>query len=573
MTAPPDTHGSGASRRLLGQILVGRGSCSEAQIEQALAEQVRSGGHLGDLLMAMGAVDRKELTRALGIQVGLEPMDLDAVGIAPEVVPLVDAATCALYRAVPVRLLDTGTLVVALADPLNVSILQDLSFLVGREVQAVIADEEAVDRALEACWQIAPSVDFAKVIDEARIISGSLDLEDQTAMAQAAPVVKLLNYILLQAIRDKASDIHLEPFEHEFKVRYRVDGVLFEVEAPPLSLASALTSRVKVMSHLDIAETRIPQDGRIELSLGGRPIDLRVSTMPTVHGESCVLRVLDRSVVSLDLGLVGLKEDEQALVHALLDRPHGILLVTGPTGSGKTTTLYSALNRLNSVERKIITVEDPIEYDLDGVVQVQVNDEIDVSYASVLRSILRQDPDILLVGEIRDTETAQIAVEAALTGHLILSTLHTNDAPSTITRLVDVGVPPYLIVATLEAVIAQRLVRAICPDCREEYEPDNETLSELGLQRAELRGQPFARGRGCEACNYSGHRGRRGLFEIMVMSESLRQLVLDEAPTSQLREVAVREGMRPLRTSGSMAVMAGLTTVEEVLKETLSDAS
>jgi type IV pilus assembly protein PilB len=413
---------------------------------------------------------------------------------------------------------------------------------------------------------------MASVLSEVTSGAADIDLEDSKAMAAAAPVVKLLNYILLQAIRDKASDVHLEPFEVEFKVRYRVDGVLFEVEAPPLSLAPALISRVKVMSNLDIAETRIPQDGRIELSLGGKPIDLRVSTMPTVHGESCVLRVLDRSVVSLELEKVGLRAEEQAQLEALLERPHGILLVTGPTGSGKTTTLYSCLNRLNDVETKIITVEDPIEYDLDGVVQVQVNDEIEVTYARVLRTILRQDPDILLVGEIRDKETAQIAVEAALTGHLILSTLHTNDAPSTVTRLIDIGIPPYLIVSTLEAVIAQRLVRTVCPECRVEYEPGEDVLREIGLSSAEAAGRRFAYGQGCERCNFSGHKGRRAIFEIMVMSERLRRLVLDGAPTQELRAAAVGEGMRPLRVSGQLAVLDGRTTVEEVLRETLLDA-
>jgi type IV pilus assembly protein PilB len=557
---------------MLGEILLSRESCTQEQIDKALAEQARSGGRLGETLLAMGALEQEELTRALGIQVGLEPIDLDATSIPPDVRERMDATTCALYRAVPVRVETDGTLVVALADPMNVSIIQDLSFSVGSDVVAVIASESAVDRALAAHWGEESEEGLAEaIIDEARQVTGSIDLEDKAEMARAAPVVKLLNYILLHAIRDKASDIHLEPFEDEFKVRYRVDGVLFEVESPPLSLASALISRVKVMSNLDIAETRVPQDGRIELSLGGRPIDLRVSTMPTVHGESCVLRVLDRSVVSLDLANVGLRDDEQEILNGLLERPHGIVLVTGPTGSGKTTSLYSALNRLNDVERKIITVEDPIEYDLDGIIQVQVNDDIGVTYASVLRSILRQDPDILLVGEIRDSETAQIAVEAALTGHLILSTLHTNDAPSTITRLVDVGVPPYLIVATLEAVVAQRLVRSICPDCRRDYVPDDDVLRELGFEREEIGEHTFAYGDGCERCNYSGHVGRRALFEIMVMSETLRNLVLDGAPTLELRAAAVREGMRPLREAGRLAVLEGSTTVEEVLRETLVD--
>lgn len=573
---------SNANRRMLGEILVARGACQQAHVDAALEEQHRAGtGHLGDILVAMGHVDRAEVTRALGIQAGLEPVDLDRIDVPGSVVARVDGATCALYRIAPVREDPDGALVVALADPVNVNVLQDLSFVVGGEVRAVIADEESVDRWLashhpDAVGSKGPpganTAELGALVAEVKSAAGSIDLEDREAMASAAPVVKLLNYILLQAIRDKASDIHLEPFEDDFKVRYRVDGVLFEVEAPPPALAAALVSRVKVMSNLDIAETRVPQDGRIELSLGGKPIDLRVSTMPTVHGESCVLRVLDRSVVSLDLGNIGLRDDDRAQIEGLLTRPHGIVLVTGPTGSGKTTTLYSALNRLNDVERKIITVEDPIEYDLDGIIQVQVADEIEVGYAQVLRTILRQDPDILLVGEIRDGETARIAVEAALTGHLILSTLHTNDAPSTVTRLVDIGIPPYLIVATCEAIVAQRLVRTICVDCREEYDPDDDVLGELGLDRQRLGGRKLAYGRGCETCNFSGHKGRRAIFEIMPLTERLRSMILDEAPTQELRKAAIAQGMRTLRESGQLAVLDGSTSVEEVLRETLLEA-
>jgi len=559
-----------AAREPLGEILVRRGTVTREQVERALARQASGGGHLGELLVAMGALDKDALAVALGLQVGLQAVDLDAVTPQPAALARLDGATCALFRVVPLRE-EGGELVVALADPLNVSILQDLSFLAGRSVRAVIAGEGAVERALARAYGSEPAGNLHAAVAEAGTAAAGLDLEDKAAMAAAAPVVRLLNYILLQAVRDKASDIHLEPFEDVFRVRYRVDGVLFEVESPPHSLAAALVSRVKVMSNLDIAETRLPQDGRIELALGGRPIDLRVSTMPTVHGESCVLRVLDRSVVSLELANIGLRGDEQAALEALLQRPHGIVLVTGPTGSGKTTTLYSCLNRLNSIETKILTVEDPIEYDLDGIMQIQVNEEIGVTYASVLRTILRQDPDVLLVGEIRDRETAQIAVEAALTGHLILSTLHTNDAPGTITRLVDIGIPPYLIVATLEAVVAQRLVRTICRDCREEFQPAPELLARIGLDPAELGGRPLVRGHGCERCNFSGHRGRRAIFEIMPMSERLRDLVLDGASTQDLRAAAMAEGMRPLRRAGQLAVLDGSTTVEEVVRETLLD--
>ncbi len=556
------------SGRPLGEILVAQGACTDAELQKAVAEQGRAGGLLGEVLLAMGAVDGDQLATVLGVQAGLDAVDLDALHVTPAVVARLDGPTAALYRAIPVRE-EGDTLVVALADPLNVNLLDDLAFVVGSEVTALIAGDSAVDRALQRYYPDAAPGHMHEVVTEAAADLGSIDLEDAGALAAAAPVVKLLNYILLQAIRDKASDIHLEPYENEFKVRYRVDGVLFEVEAPPPALAQALISRVKVMSNLDIAETRVPQDGRIELMLGGRPIDLRVATMPTVHGEACVLRVLDRSVVSLDLDNIGLRPDDKAQLIALLARPHGIVLVTGPTGSGKTTSLYSALNKLNQVERKIITVEDPVEYDLDGIIQVQVNEDIGVTYSRVLRTILRQDPDILLVGEIRDRETAQIAVEAALTGHLILSTLHTNDAPSTVTRLVDIGVQPYLIVSTLEAVVAQRLVRTICPECRTGYEPDDNVLRELGLERSDVAGRRFAYGKGCEACNFSGHKGRRAIFETMVMSERLRQLILDEAATQELRNAAVDEGMRTLRESGQLAVLDGITTVEEVLRETL----
>jgi len=560
-----------AGRKPLGDILVERGACSRADVERALAEQARAGGHLGEILQAMGRLERQALLTALGVQAGLQPVDLSASPPAPAALKRLDAATCHLFHVVPVRE-EAGTLVVALADPLNASILQDLSFVVGSPVRGVLGTEADVARALEQHYAGTGKEGLHGAVLEATQSAGKMDLEDGKAMAASAPVVKLLNYILLAAIRDKASDIHLEPFEHEFKVRYRVDGSLFEVEAPPLSLAAALVSRVKVMASLDIAETRVPQDGRIELALGGRPIDLRVSTLPTVHGESAVLRVLDRSVVSLDLGKLGLRDDDRAAIEALLQRPHGILLVTGPTGSGKTTTLYSALNRLNDVETKILTIEDPVEYDLDGIVQIPVNEEIGVTYSAVLRTMLRQDPDIVLVGEIRDKDTAQIAVEAALTGHLILSTLHTNDAPSTVTRLVDIGVPPYLIVSTLEAVIAQRLVRSLCPRCREEYDPTPEVLREIGLEPEALAGRRLARGRGCESCNWSGHKGRRAIFEIMPLDERLRRLILDGVPTQELRAAAIAGGMRTLRQSGQLAVLDGATTVEEVLRETLLEA-
>jgi type IV pilus assembly protein PilB len=381
-------------------------------------------------------------------------------------------------------------------------------------------------------------------------------------------VARLLNSLLHRAIQDRASDIHFEVFPGEFRVRYRVDGTLYEVEAPPPHLALPLVSRIKVMSSLDITETRVPQDGRIELVIDGRPVDLRVATLPGVSGEGCVMRILDRSSVNLDLEALGLRDEERGVLERLTRLPHGIVLVTGPTGSGKTTTLYAMLQEANSPEVKIITAEDPVEYDIEGIVQVPVNPDIGVTYAAVLRTVLRQDPDKILVGEIRDQETAAVAVEASLTGHTVFSTVHTNDAPSTVTRLVDMGIAPFLISATLEAVVAQRLVRRICPDCRESYQPDEEVLLEFGPQAKLLEGATFYFGRGCEACYHTGHRGRSAIFEILLVDEEVRRAILEGASAGELREMALRSGMRTLRTSGIEAVLSGVTTIEEVLRET-----
>ncbi|MFQ5843453.1 MAG: GspE/PulE family protein [Planctomycetota bacterium] len=565
-------------KKLLGQILKDMKVIHEGQVQEALQAQKREGGRIGQILIKLGHITEAQLMLALGRQAGMEVVDLSAFEVQPEAVRKVDEAIARPFQFVPVRF-DGTTLVVAMADPVNKGALDDVRFTANCEVRGVVADPEQVQAAIEQAYgkeeQVMSSI--LKEIEEQeaapagtrRAGAGVTDLADAEEMANSAPVRKLLNYILYQAIRDRASDVHLEPFEDEFKIRYRVDGVLYELEAPPLHLATALISRVKVMSGLDISETRLPQDGRIDLAIGGRPVDLRVSTLPTMFGESCVLRVLDRSVVSLDLEQLGLRADEVEKVRGLLTLPHGIILVTGPTGSGKTTTLYSALNEANDVGIKIITTEDPVEYDLGGVVQVQINEEIGVTYAACLRSILRQDPDMILVGEVRDTETAAIAVEASLTGHIVFSTLHTNDAPLAITRLVDIGVEPFLIAATLEAVVAQRLVRRICAECKEAYEPSPEILRELELSPDQVEGRRFQYGRGCKACNGSGYRGRVALFEIMVMTDALRNMVVDRAPTSLIRTRAREEGMRTLRESGLLAVFDGTTTVEEVLRETM----
>ncbi len=398
-----------------------------------------------------------------------------------------------------------------------------------------------------------------------------LDLTGAEALADSAPVRKLLNMVLLMAIKDHASDLHFEPFENEFKIRIRADGVLYEMVPPPRHLAFAITTRIKVMANLDIAERRVPQDGRIRLTVGGHPVDLRVSVLPTMFGESVVMRVLDRSVVMLDLGAVGMEPATLAAFREIIRRPNGIVLVTGPTGSGKTTTLYGALNELNVIEDKLITTEDPVEYEIDGIVQIPIDPNIGNTFAQCLRSILRQDPDKILVGEIRDLETAEIAVQASLTGHMVFSTLHTNDAPSTITRLRDMGVPPFLLTATLEAVLAQRLVRKICPNCREQTMPNTETLAMLDLSPDDVLDKKFYRGRGCQACNNTGFKGRTGLYELMPMNDQLRELINRGSSTEQLRDVALQTGMRSLRKAGLEKVFTGVTTIEEVIRETVHE--
>jgi len=559
-----------AGRRLLGQILKDQGAIHEGMVQEALMVQRKEGKRIGEILIDLGHIEQSQLAAALAEQAGMPFVDIDSAHPDPEALGKVDASTARAFSVLPLSV-EHGCLTVALADPLNVSVLNELAFTAGSQIKGVIGDGDKIQAALDRYYKADTPLSknrFEQAVTELAREGEEFDLEDKAAMATAAPVVRLLNYLLYQAIRDKASDIHLEPFEDEFKIRYRVDGVLYELEAPPPHLAVALISRVKVMADLDIAETRLPQDGRIELTVGGKPVDLRISTLPTLHGESCVMRVLDRSVVALDLDNLGFFEAEKQSIRALLSLPHGIVLVTGPTGSGKTTTLYAMLSEVNQEAVKIITVEDPVEYDLDGIVQIPVNDEIDVTYARVLRTILRQDPDVVLVGEIRDSETAQTAIEASLTGHLVFSTLHTNDAPSAVTRLIDIGVEPFLIAATLQSVLAQRLVRKICTSCKLEFRPSAEVLTELGLSREEVGDKLFARGKGCEACNFTGFRGRLALAEIISVDERLKAAILNRASSAELAEMAREAGMSSLRRSGLRAVYDGLSTVEEVIRET-----
>jgi type IV pilus assembly protein PilB len=544
-----------APRRLLGQILKELGLIHEGIVQEALQVQREKGGRIGEILIELGHIGPGDL------------MPPQAEALAK-----VDIATARAFSAVPVSLRGK-VLEVAVADASAVAMLQDLAFTTGCEIKGVLADAAQLQQALDKHYR-EDAADgkqrLKELVQELQQQGGKIDLEDKAAMAAAAPVVKLLNYILYQAIRDKASDIHLEPFEGDFKIRYRVDGSLFELEAPPPHLAEALIARVKVMSDLDIAETRLPQDGRIELTVGGRSVDLRVSTLPTMYGESTVMRILDRSNVSLSLDNLGLVPSVREHLRRFVDLPHGIVLVTGPTGSGKTTTLYAMLNEANKEDTKVITVEDPVEYDLEGIIQVPVNEEIGVSYASVLRTILRQDPDVILVGEIRDRETAQTAIEASLTGHLVFSTLHTNDAASAVTRLVDIGIEPFLLTATVQGILAQRLVRRVCRDCKTFYEPADDVLRRLGLVAEQVVGKKFAYGKGCATCNFTGYRGRMAITEILDIDDRMRELILQGASTAALQVAAVENGLISLRENGLNAIFDGHTSAEEVLRETIA---
>ncbi|GAB6164445.1 ATPase, T2SS/T4P/T4SS family [Thermostilla marina] len=568
--------------RRIGQVLVDLGFITEQQLELLLQEKkAKPDELLGQIALRMNMITEDQLAQALGEQFNLPVVQLADIVVPPEVLARITEPMAQLYKIIPIALRD-NTLTVAMCEPQKLSIIDELRTFLGYDVKPVVATEREIRQALDRYYSGTESVEgVIKQIEEDEELNkaaqalaedGPLDLTSVEALADSAPVRKLLNMVLLMAIKDHASDLHFEPFENEFKIRIRADGVLYEMVPPPRHLAFAITTRIKVMANLDIAERRLPQDGKIRLTVGGHPVDLRVSVLPTMFGESVVMRVLDRSVVSLDLANVGMDSTTLAQFREVIRRPNGIVLVTGPTGSGKTTTLYGALNELNSIEDKIITTEDPVEYTIDGLVQVPIDPDIGNSFAACLRAILRHDPDIILVGEIRDLETAEIAIQASLTGHLVFSTLHTNDAPSSIARLRDMGIEPFLITATVEAILAQRLVRRICPECREPTIPSTETLAELELTPEDVAGKTFYRGRGCAACNNTGYKGRTGIFEFMLINDQIRDLINKGASTEVLRDAAVRSGMRTLRTYGLEKIFDGTTTVEEVVRETTIEA-
>jgi type IV pilus assembly protein PilB len=569
--------------RRLGQILVDLGYISDEQLKQLLEEQASHPSEkIGKLAEEMGLITDEQLTMALAEQFNMQVCNLGEIQVPREVVKEINDAMAQMYKVVPIKLED-NQLTVATSEPQNLATQDELRTLLGKDIRMVVCTQTDLKKAQERYYategdtvesiisELEDDQELKKAA-ESMNADGPIDLTSMEQLADSAPVRKLLNMVLLYAIKDHASDIHLEPFEEEFRIRIKADGVLYEMVPPPRHLAFAITTRIKVMANLDIAERRLPQDGRIELSVGGHPVDLRVSVLPTLFGESVVMRVLDRSVVSLDLKKVGMDAATMKEFKEVLNRPNGIVLVTGPTGSGKTTTLYSALSELNSVEDKLITTEDPVEYDIDGIVQIPIDHDIGVTFAACLRAILRQDPDTILVGEIRDLETGEIAIQAALTGHLVFSTLHTNDAPSTITRLKDMGVPTFLITATVEAILAQRLVRRICPQCREPTQVTEEMLWELGLPPDYAVGKKFFRGRGCDLCNNTGYKSRIGLFELMIMNDELRDMIMRAVSTDELRKAAQRYGMRTLRESGLHYVQEGVTTLDEVIRETIVDS-
>ena len=563
-----------ATRRI-GQILVDLGYLTEDQLWDVLEEQKQSPGEvLGQVAVRLELVTDEQVTEALAEQWGMPVVNLRETTIPPKVLELVPQTMAEIYKIVPISL-KNDLLTVAMGDPHNVAALDDLRNFLGFDVRGAVSNMQDVEESIARHY--ADTEDSIEDVlselsegeDAFDILAGKHDIGSEEELVNSTPIRKLVNMVLLLAIKDQASDVHFEPFEDEFKIRVRADGILYEMVPPPRHLANAITTRIKVMAELDIAERRLPQDGRIELNVGGNPVDLRVSVLPTMFGESIVCRVLDRTVVQLDLNKVGLDPLTLERFRLMITRPNGIVLVTGPTGSGKTTTLYSALTELNDIETKIITTEDPVEYDIDGLVQVPVNADIDVTFANVLRAILRHDPDQILVGEIRDYETAEIAVQSALTGHLVFSTLHTNDAPSSITRLRDMGVPPFLITATVEAILAQRLVRRICTECRTEFEPSDELLMELQLPIEQARQYKFYYGKGCTRCNNGGYKGRVGIYELLDMTDEIRDLITSDASTDDIRNLARTQGMTSLREAGLKLIFDGITTIDEVVRETV----
>jgi len=560
------------NEKQVAELFVEQRVLQPSQAEDVLNEANLNGKSIVEAMVDGGFVDEPGFYHTIADALGVEYVDLGETEIPPAILKLIPSGLARLHRALPIGL-SGNTLRVALADPLDPRAAEDLRFALGKDVDVVVTPTDQIDNRIKEYYG-ADTTSMEEVLKQLGEAGDMLQIRgDETAAAveaeaNATPIIRFVDLILYQAIQDRASDIHFEPFENEFKIRYRVDGALYEMSPPPRHLALPVISRVKVMANMNIAERRLPQDGRIQKNIAGRHVDLRVSTLPTQFGESVVLRVLDRSTVNLDLEMLGMPDYVHSYILEVIERPNGIFIATGPTGSGKTTTLYSCLRKINTTDSKLLTAEEPVEYDLEGIVQVPVNEGIGLTFARVLRAFLRQDPERIMIGETRDLETAQIAIQASLTGHLVFTTLHTNDAPGAITRLIDMGVEPFLISATLEAVLGQRLLRSICPNCRAAYKPNESLLAQLEIAKRDIGDRKFFYGKGCDTCNNTGYKGRKGIYELMKITDPVRELINERAPTVDLKQKAVELGMVTLRQDGLRSIFAGDTTIEEVLKYT-----
>ena len=556
-------------------LIKGQGLIDDLQYEDVVGEIKRSNASPIQVLQDFGIMKLDDILHVEATYLGTEVVSLKDREISADLLKTIPATAARMYRCLPVGL-NGDVLLVALAEPLDPAKADEIHFSAKRDIQIVVADPTEIDKTIDRLYGAGESENFAEILKEmsagkdfAREAEEAADNAKLMAdLANDAPIVKFVNLVLQQAVADRASDIHFEPFETEFRIRYRVDGALYEMAPPPKHLALPVISRLKIMANLNISERRMPQDGRITHNASGKQVDLRMSTLPTQFGESVVLRVLDRSSVNLELESLGLPKMVYDFVSEVILRPNGIFVVTGPTGSGKTTTLYSCLRRVNTIDSKLLTAEDPVEFDIEGIMQVAINEAAGMTFGKALRSFLRQDPDIIMVGEMRDLETAQISVQASLTGHLVLSTLHTNDSPGAVTRLVDMGVEPFLISSTLMGVLGQRLVRTVCKNCRTPFEPTEDQLAMLNLSPHDLGDKVFHYGRGCQICNDTGYKGRKGIFELLVVSEAVRTLINERAPTGVVRQKAVELGMITLREDGLRAIFEGDTTIEEVVKYT-----
>ncbi len=553
-------------------LLLDAGKATEEQLVEVYEEHERTGRAFTTVLYNYEIIKEEDLLQLIAENLGTELVDVKQGEIHPDLLETVPAAIARMYGIVPVRE-EGDVLFVVAKDPMNYRMIDELNYVIGRECRILVGRPTDIDDALDHFYpERADSVkDVLAEMEEAGFSQNDANVDDEEAleaMASNTPIVRFVDVILYQAIKDQASDIHFEPFADEFRIRYRIDGALYEMAPPPKHLAIPVISRIKVLSNLNIAERRLPQDGRIEMRIASKPIDLRVSTLPTQYGESVVLRVLDRSVVDLSLDNLGLGEHLLHEIREIIHRPNGIFVVTGPTGCGKTTTLYSALKEINTIEDKLLTAEDPVEYDIEGIMQVGVKESVGMTFANALRAFLRQDPDRIMIGEVRDFETAEMAIQASLTGHLVFSTLHTNDAPGAITRLIDMGVEPFLISSTVAGVLAQRLIRKVCSMCKTKYVPEDDELDLVGLTREDIGDRKFSYGKGCENCNNTGYKGRVGIFELLKISPLVQDMINQKLPTNAIRNQAVEEGMVTMRQNGIRCIMDGITTVEEVIKYT-----